>query len=134
MDAGFIGKMEQILQLYGMAYDEQYPQVCMDERPCFLIGDKVEGIEMKAGKVAKEHYAYEKHGSCTLFMAIEPLTGKRLAEVYDHRRKSEYAMFMKELAQMYPEAKKIRVVQDNLNTHNIGSFYETFGAEEALKL
>ena len=126
--------MEKILHLYSLAYNPLYPLVCFDERPCFLIGDRVSGLEMKAGKVSRQHYAYEKNGRCVLLMAIEPLTGKRMAEVKDRRTKLDYAHFMKELASSYPEAKKIRVVQDNLNTHNTSSFYEAFSAEEAFAL
>jgi len=126
--------MEQILDLYALPYDERYPQVCFDERPCFLIGDVVEGLAMKAGRAAREHYAYEKNGSCALLMAIEPKTGKRLAQVREQRTKQDYAQFMKELAAQYPQAEKIRVVQDNLNTHNSSSFYETFSAAEAFAL
>ncbi len=77
MDSTFIARMEQLLSLYALPYAEQYPVVCFDERPCFLIGDQVAGLEMKAGQPKREHYAYEKHGSCALLMAIEPLTGKR---------------------------------------------------------
>lgn len=131
MDANFIARMEQILYLYALDYDPLYPLVCFDERPCFLIGETVEGLEMKAGQVARQHYAYEKHGSCDLLMAIEPKTGKRLARVFDQRTKREYAYFMKELASLYPDAKKIRVIQDNLNTHSTSAFYETFTPEEA---
>jgi hypothetical protein len=134
MDATFIARMEQLLHLYALSYDAQYPLVCFDERPCFLIGEAVGGLEMKAGKVAREHYAYEKNGSCVLLMAIEPQTAKRLAQIHARRTKREYALFMKELASRYPEAKKIRVIQDNLNTHNASSFYESFAAEEAFAL
>jgi len=134
MDASFLARMEQILYLYALPYCEEHPVVCFDERPCFLVGDSVAGLEMKAGRVARQHYAYEKHGSCALLMAIEPLTGKREAQVFDRRTKQEYALFMKGLAARYPGAEKIRVVQDNLNTHNSSSFYETFGAEEAFAL
>lgn len=134
MDATFIARMEQILHLYGLPIDERYPLVCFDERPCFLIGDSVAGLAMKAGQAARQHYAYEKHGSCALLMAIEPKTGKRLARVYDRRTKRDYAAFMKELAAAYPQAEKIRVVQDNLNTHSISAFYEAFSAEEAFTL
>jgi DDE superfamily endonuclease len=134
MDSAFIARMEQILHLYALPYDERYPVVCFDERPCFLIGEAVEGLQMKAGRVARQHYAYEKNGSCALLMAIEPKTAKRVARVYDRRTKQDYARFMKELAARYPEAKKIRVVQDNLNTHNVSAFYEAFGAEEAFAL
>lgn len=126
--------MEQILWLYAQPYDPNYPVVCFDERPCFLIGDVVEPIPMQSTKVKKEHYAYEKNGSCALLAAIEPLTGKRIAGVFDQRRKIEYALFMKRIAQAYSNAKKIRLVQDNLNTHTINAFYQVFAAQEAFEL
>jgi hypothetical protein len=134
MNSQFLARMEQILSLYALPYDEQYPVLCFDERPCFLIGDHIAGLEMKAGQVARQHYAYEKNGSCALLMAIEPQTGKRVADIFDRRTKREYALFMKELAAEYPEAIKIRLVQDNLNTHSTSSFYESFSAEEAFAL
>src|SRR5438270_3999701 len=134
MNSQFLARMEQILALYALEYREALPVVCFDERPCFLIGDHVAGLEMKAGQAAREHYAYEKNGSCALLMAIEPLSAKRLALVFDRRTKQEYAFFLKELAAKYPQAEKIRVVQDNLNTHSTSSFYETFSAEEAFAL
>jgi hypothetical protein len=126
--------MEDVLNLYAQPVDPKYPVLCFDERPCFLIGEMVEGLAMKAGKVAREHYTYQKNGSCALLMAIEPKTGKRVARVFDRRTKRDYALFMKELAAHYPKAKKIRVVQDNLNTHSTSSFYESFSAEEAFQL
>lgn len=126
--------MEQILWLYSLPLDPRFPVVCFDERPCFLIGDRVEGLAMQKGKVARQHYAYEKHGSCALLMGIEPQTGKRLARVFNRRTKREYALFLRELSGMFPEAEKIRLVQDNLNTHNLSSLYETFEAEEAFGL
>lgn len=134
MDSLFIARMEQILALYALPYSEQYPVVCFDERPCFLIGEAVAGLEMKAGTPARQHYAYEKNGSCALLMAIEPQTAKRQARVFDQRTKQEYAQFMKALAARYPEAVKLRVVQDNLNTHSTSAFYEAFSAEEAFAL
>lgn len=118
--------MESILKLYRLPYDADYPVVCFDERPCFLIGDKVKGFDLKAEQVRKQHYEYEKFGCCTLFAAIEPLTGKRIGKVYDRRRKIEYADFFKIIAEEYPNAKKIRIIQDNLNTHNASAFYENF--------
>ena len=126
--------MEQILWLYALAYDPLYPVVCFDERPCFLIGDAVEPLAMQSGKVRKEHYAYEKHGSCALLAAIEPLTGNRLAQVHSRRTKKEFALFCQTLAAAYPEAKKIRVVLDNLNTHDISAFYENMPADDAFAL
>ncbi len=126
--------MERLLWLYSLPLDARFPVVCFDERPCFLIGNTVSALAMKAGSVFKEHYEYEKHGSCALLAAIEPKSGKRLAQVYDRRRKREYALFLKELAAQYPRAEKIRLVQDNLNTHNLSSLYETFPAQEAFAL
>jgi hypothetical protein len=134
VNAGFIARMEQILWLYGQPYDPQYPVICFDERPCFLIGELVAPLAMQSGQVRKEHYAYEKNGSCALLAAIEPLTGQRLADVQPQRTKREYALFLKELAEMFPAAIKIRLVQDNLSTHTTNAFYERFSAAEAFAL
>ena len=117
-----------------MAYDASFPVVCFDERPCFLIGNAIEPLQMKAGCPQREHYEYEKNGACSLLAAIEPRTGKRIAQVFDQRRKREYALFMREIARAFPAAEKIRLVQDNLNTHNLSSLYETFPAAEAFAL
>ncbi|MGH1339881.1 MAG: IS630 family transposase, partial [Aureispira sp.] len=130
----FLARMECILQLYERAYTPDFPVVCFDERPCFLIGNTMEGIQMQTGKVAKENYAYSKHGSCCVLAAIEPLTGKRLAHIRKRRTKKEFTIFMQNLARLYPEAQKIIVVLDNLNTHNFGSFYEHMTAEQASAL
>jgi hypothetical protein len=134
INAAFIARMEQILRLYSLPVDERFPIVCFDERPCFLIGNAVEALAMTSGQVLKEHYEYEKHGSCALLAAIEPLTGKRLARVFNQRRKKEYALFWRELAAQFPAAEKIRLIQDNLNTHNTSSLYETFPADQAFAL
>jgi hypothetical protein len=134
INAAFLAQMERLLWLYSLPLDTRFPVVCFDERPCFLIGDTVAALAMKAGQLRKEHYEYAKHGSCALLAAIEPQTGRRLAQVFDQRRKCEYALFLKELAAQYPQAEKIRLVQDNLNTHNLSSFSETFAAEEAFAL
>jgi len=126
--------MEQILWLYGLPYDPLFPVVCFDERPCFLIGDKVEPLALQTGKVRKEHYAYEKFGSCALLAAIEPLSGKRLAQIHPRRTKREYTIFCQALAAQYPEAIKIHLIQDNLNTHDTSAFYENLPADEARAL
>ena len=126
--------MERILWLYALAYDPDYPVVCFDERPCFLIGDKVDPIAMQEGKVRKEHCAYEKNGSCTLFAAIEPLTGNRLGQVHRYRTRKEFTLFCQTLSAIYPDAKKIHLVLDNLNTHNSGAFYANLPADEAFAL
>lgn len=126
--------MELILRLYLLPYNPLRPVLCFDERPCFLIGDTVEGLAMKSGQVAKENYAYTKHGACSLLAMIEPLTGKRYVHIRRKRRKKEFALYMQKLESLYPEAEIITVVLDNLNTHNSSSFYETFDAKEAARL
>lgn len=134
MNAAFLSRMEKILWLYAQPYDPNYPVLCFDERPCFLIGDRIEPISMQSGQVKKEHYAYEKLGSCSLLAAIEPWTGNRLGLVREQRTKKEYSELCQAIAKAYPKAKKIRLVQDNLNTHNASSFYETLPAEQAFDL
>lgn len=108
--------------------------MCFDERPCFLIGDTLLPRPMRKGEIAKQHYAYEKLGSCALLAAIEPLTGRRLGHVYERRSKREFTLFCQALAAQYPQATKIRLVLDNLNTHNASSFYEHLSAEQAFAL
>jgi hypothetical protein len=125
--------MEELLWLYALPYDP-HPVICFDERPCFLIGDRIEPIAMQTGKVRKEHYAYEKLGSCALLAAIEPLTGFRIAQVHERRTKKEYALFFQALAAQFPDAIKIRRVQDNHNTHDTSAFYENLPADEARAL
>ena len=123
--------MELILRLYSLPYDPDFPVVCFDERPCFLIGNTIEPISMKKGKPLKENHSYSKHGSCSVLASIEPLTGKRIAHVRKKRRKKEFAEFMMTLAQAYPDAIKIKVVLDNLNTHDSSAFYEVYEAQTA---
>ena len=126
--------MEQILWLYAQPYDPRYPVVCFDERPCFLLAEAVAPLPLASGQVRKEHYAYVKHGSCALLAAIEPLTGQRCVQVRAQRTKKEYALFLKELAALFPKALKIRLVQDNLNTHTLAALYEYLPAAEAFAL
>jgi hypothetical protein len=126
--------MEQILWLDGLPYDPRCPVACYDERPCFLLGEAVPGLAMKAGQVAKEHYAYQKHGACNLLATLEPLTGKRLAQVTKQRTKREFALPCQQVEKEFREAEKSRIVLDNRNTHNASAFYETFRAEEAFRL
>jgi len=123
-----------LLALYSLPYDPDYPVICYDERPCFLIGETIEPLVMRSERVRKEHYAYEKLGSCALLAAIEPLTGQRLAQVHPQRTKREYTLFCQAVAAKYPNAKKIRMVQDNLNTHDASAFYENLPADEAFAL
>ena len=123
--------MEALLALYTKSYNPLEPVLCFDERPCFLIGDIVSPLPEQVGKPRKEHYAYQKLGSCAVLAAIEPLTGHRLAHVRPQRRKIEFAHFMQALSEMYPAAQVIHVVLDNLNTHDVSAFYEVFSADMA---
>jgi hypothetical protein len=134
IDAAFLARLEHILTLYALRYDPAYPLICFDERPCLLIGDKLLPRPMRKGEIAKQHYEYEKLGSCALLAAIEPLTGRRFGQVHERRTKREFTEFCIALAAAYPHASKIRLVLDNLNTHNASSFYEHLSAEEAFAL
>jgi hypothetical protein len=134
LDAAFLAQMERLLALYALPYDPLYPVICYDERPCFLLGDRLVPVPMQPGKVRKQHYTYEKLGSCALLAAIEPLTGRRMGQVHAQRTKREYTLFCQALAARYPQAIKIRLVQDNLNTHNASAFYEHLPADEAFAL
>jgi hypothetical protein len=126
--------MEQVLDIYERPYDPAYPVVCFDERPCQLLGDVLMPIPMKPGRIERQDYEYKRNGTCVVFMAVEPLAGYRVVTVTERRAKSDYARFMNALAASYPDAEKIILVQDNLNTHNPSSFYETFPAAEAFVL
>jgi transposase len=126
--------MEDVLSVYERPYDRRYPVICFDERPCQLIGDVLVPLAMKPGKPKREDYHYERNGTCCVLMTVEPLTGKRIVRVTKQKTKKDYAQFMKLVENQYPNAEKIILVQDNLNTHNPSSFYETFNVEKAFAL
>ena len=126
--------MEDILHLYELAYDPKRPVICVDERPCQLIEDILVPLPMEPGKSKREDYHYKRNGVCTIFIAFEPLTGRRFVQVRKQRTKKDYAEFMQELANQYPEADQLVIVQDNLNTHSPGSFYTAFTPGQAFAL
>lgn len=126
--------MEDVLHLYSLPYEAAYPVVCFEERPCLLYGDLVEVLPMEPGKPRREDYEYERKGTCCLLVAFEPLTGFRMVEVSKQRTAIDYTRFMQNLAVHYGEALRIRLVQDNLNTHTAGSFYKKLAASEAFTL
>jgi hypothetical protein len=132
--AQFIAHRERRWWLYALPYDRQYPGVCFDDRPCFLIGDEIAPLPLRSGHVRKEHYAYEKNGAGALLAAIEPLPGKRLAQVHAQRTKKEDTRFCQAIAAAWPTAKKIRWGQDNLNTPTPRAFYAHWPAAEAFAL
>lgn len=127
--------MEDILNLYSQPYDPLRPLLCFDERPCQLIGDILVPIPMKKGQVMKEDYQYERNGTCCVLLAFEKHTGFRYLEVRKRRTAVDYAQFMQNLVNIhYPCVEKIVIVQDNLNTHTPGSFYNVLPPQEAFEL
>lgn len=126
--------MEHVLDVYKQPYDEDYPVVCMDESPKQLI-EEAASTPIKPGQEARLDYEYIRHGMINIFMANEPLKGKRLVEVTGYKTKKDWAKFVKRIAdELYPQAKKIRLVMDNFKTHDASAFYETFLPEEAKRL
>jgi transposase len=126
--------MEQVLDVYKRPYDADFPVVCMDESPKQLI-ETIREEKMEPGKDKRIDYEYIRHGVVNIFMANEPLKGRRLAEVTKFKTKKDWAKFMKRIAdEMYPEAKKITLIMDNFKTHSIGAFYEAFEPIEAKRL
>ncbi len=126
--------MEDVLDQYEQPHDPKHPLICMDEMPCQLIDNVLVPVAPKPGKPQKIDYEYRRNGTCCVFIAFDPHDGMRMIRVKEHRTKVDYAEFMKELAQKYPCAESLRIVQDNLNTHSAGSFYEAFSPEEAFDL
>jgi hypothetical protein len=133
-NADFVAAMERVLGVYRRAYDPKYPVVCLDEMPRQLIGETRLPLAARSGSVAKYDYEYKRKGTCNVFMAVEPLAGKRMTKVTEHRKMPDWAQFTAEIAEAYPEAEKIALVEDNLNTHKPASWYETFSPEVARML
>jgi len=134
--AEFVAKMEDVLAVYAREYDEDYPVVCMDEKPFQLLDDRYEPIPMStANNKLKYDCEYERKGTCSIFMFAEPLADWRYSEALPQRTKTDWAIQMKRLLdEDYPNAKKVVLVMDNLNTHGLHSFYDTFPPNEAFRL
>lgn len=126
--------MEKVLDVYRRPYDASRPLVCMDETPRQLIGHTRSPVAAKPGQPAREDYEYERLGVCNVFMACEPLAGRRMTKVTDRKTKIDWAYFIEDIAQQYPEAERITLVMDNLNTHTPASLYETFAPDKAKAL
>lgn len=124
--------MYRLLDLYAQEYDPRFPVVCMDEKSKQLIMDVRGTLAMKPGSPAKYDYEYKRNGTRNIFVAVEPLAGKRTMKVTHTRKKGDFAHFIKELVdQDYQQAQKVKLVLDNLNTHFPSSIYETFSKQEA---
>jgi hypothetical protein len=127
--------MEDVLDLYGEPYDPKLPVVCFDETSKQLVAEKKNPIPPKRGRRERFDYEYKRNGTRNLFMCCEPLAGWRRVAVTERRTMVDFAHQMKWLVdEAYPEAEKIRVVLDNLNTHKPASLYETFQPKEARRI
>jgi len=124
-----------VLDLYAEPHDPRRPVIGFDERPFQKLGEVREPLPVEPGKPKRVDSEYEREGRCCLFLAVEPKRGWRHLEVRERRTAKDFAEWMKELVDRhFPEAEKIRVVLDNLNTHTPASFYKAFPAEEARRL
>ena len=126
--------MEKVLDVYRRPYDAAFPVVCMDETPRQLISETREPVPAAPGRPAREDYEYRRRGSCNVFMATEPLAGRRMTKVTARRTKTDWAHFLNDIAERHPGAKRITLVMDNLNTHRPGALYEAFPPAEAKAL
>jgi DDE superfamily endonuclease len=133
-NSSFVAHMERVLDIYKRPFDPQRPVVCMDESPKQLIAETRVPIPGSPGRVARHDYEYRRCGVCTVFLASEPLAGKRMVRVTERRTKRDWAHFVEEVADQYQSAQKITLVMDNLNTHVPGSLYETFAPDKAKAL
>jgi hypothetical protein len=133
--AEFVATMEDVLDVYHRPYDPERPVICMDEASKQLIAEVRQPLPAQPGHTAKYDSEYERRGTANVFMAVEPLAGKRTVQVTDRRTKIDWAQFIRYLlVTVYPEAAMVVLVMDNLNTHGIGSLYEAFDPATARAL
>jgi len=146
-DAHFVAAMEDVLGIYERPYDPKVPVMCMDEKPVQLLGEVMERVTakplrtdpdtglVKRGELEKIDYQYERCGTASIFMFTEPLAGWRDVRALERRTKGDFAMMVKQIGDTrYPDADRVILVADNLNTHNISSFYEAFPPKTAYAL
>jgi DDE superfamily endonuclease len=126
--------MEKVLDIYKRPYDPCRPVVCMDESPKQLISEARVPIPASKGQPARHDFEYIRHGVCNIFLACEPLSGKRMVTITERKTKRDWAIFLEEIAEHYKETEKITLVMDNLNTHEPGALYESFPPEKAKAL
>ena len=126
--------MEMVLDVYKRPFDSSYPVVCMDESPKQLIAETKTPILGSPGQPERHDYEYKRCGVCNIFMACEPLAGKRMVKITERKTKKDWAVFLEEIASHYRKAEKITLVMDNYNTHTPGALYETFPPDQAKTL
>ena len=130
-----MANMEDVLDLYALPMDPKYPQVCFDERPVQLLGQVYDPLAMQPGQVRRYDYEYKRQGSANLFVMCQPLSGWREVKTTLRRTKVDFAHCMQDLVDVhFPDAERIRIVLDNLNTHTPGALYEAFEPREARRI
>ena len=133
--AAFVANMEDVLEVYQRPHDPQRPVVCLDETSKQMIVETRAPIPAKPGRKARHDYEYERNGVANLFMMFAPLEGWRYVKVTERHTAIDYAHALRDLSDVhFPDAAKIVLVQDNLNTHKPASLYEAFPAAEARRL
>jgi len=134
-DAEFVFRMEDVLRVYQLPYDQRYPVLCMDEASKQLIGASRAALPLGPGRPKCEDYEYVRNGVCNQFVCCEPLRGWRKVTVTARRTRLDWAECLRELLDVhYPRAKQVRLVLDNLNTHTGASLYERYPPEVARRL
>lgn len=126
--------MEDVLDQYEKPHDPAEPVICMDEQPYQLLDDARPPQRAAPGKIAKQDYEYRRCGTCSVFVAVEPTAGKRFVQARRHRTRADFARFVRDLLKRCPQARRVHIVLDNLNTHNSKSLIETFGPRGAAPL
>jgi hypothetical protein len=126
--------MEDVLDQYEKPYDAREPVIGLDEQPYQLLDDARPGKLAAPGRIAKQDYEYRRRGTCSVFVAVEPKGGKRFVQARRHRKRADFARFVRDLLRRYPKARRVHLVLDNLNTHNEKSLIETFGARAAYSM
>lgn len=127
--------MEDVLDVYELPYDPMYPVVCMDEKSYQLLDDVRQPLPVRPGDNQKTDSEYKRNGTCSIFAFVEPLGGRHHVSVHEHRTAIDWAMEIKYLSdEMFPDAKKIILVMDNLNTHKAASLYKAFPSSEARRI
>jgi hypothetical protein len=133
--AEFVCQMEDVLEVYQRPYDPRRPQVCLDEASKQLVAETRVPVPAAPGRPARVDYEYERKGTANLFLVCEPLAGKRHVRVTERRTAVDFAETVRLLVgEWYPQAEKVVLVMDNLNTHKAASLYEAFPPEQARRL
>lgn len=135
LNGEYIERMEDVLDLYEKPYDPKRPVVCLDEKPCQLLDHSRLPVppSLKNG-IKKVDYEYKRKGTANVFCAVEPQRGRHFTKVTERRTKLDFAEFLKDVSESYPNAKIIELVMDNLNTHNETSLIERYGQKDGAKI